>query len=121
MANIEPFPVVVHPFPARGRRVSAYESGNTSAKNALVFVAGLGDGPHTTPYIWTIAKHLQNVRSDLNYSVFEVRIRSSFIGFGTASLQQDVEDISGLVKYLRKLGKEKIILMGHSTGCQVCV
>jgi pimeloyl-ACP methyl ester carboxylesterase len=30
-----------------------------------------------------------------------------------------VEDISALVKYLRSIGKQKIVLFGHSTGCQV--
>ena len=41
-------------------------------------------------------------------------------GFGTSSLAEDVEDISALVEYLRSIGKKKIILHGHSTGCQVC-
>lgn len=118
-ATVEPFPVTVHPFPSPKRGGShAYELGNTSAKNAVVFIGGLTDGPHTTPYIRTVAKHLEN-SSSLDYSVFEIRMRSSFIGFGTSSLANDVEDISALVKYLRGRGKEKIVLFGHSTGCQV--
>ncbi|KFH41779.1 hypothetical protein ACRE_075000 [Hapsidospora chrysogenum ATCC 11550] len=120
-ATGEPFPVTVHPFPSPKRGGShAYELGNTSAKNAVVFIGGLTDGPHTTPYIRTVAKHLEN-SSSLDYSVFEIRMRSSFIGFGTSSLANDVEDISALVKYLRGRGKERIVLFGHSTGCQDCM
>lgn len=120
MANtpVEPFSVTVHPFPSRTRKNCAYEMGNTSARNALVFIGGLKDGPHTTPYIWTVAKRLEEA-TQLGYSVFEIRMRSSFNGFGTSSLKKDVEDISSLVSYLRGRGKDKIVLMGHSTGCQV--
>lgn len=114
----EPFPVVVHPFPSRTRKNCAYELGDPVSPNAIVFIGGLKDGPHTTPYIWTVAKRLQEA-GHLGYSVFEIRMRSSFTGFGTGSLKRDVEDISSLVTYLRGRGKQKIILFGHSTGCQV--
>ena len=119
MAHVEPFPVTVHPFPSPTKGNCAYELGNTAAKNAVVFIGGLTDGPHTVPYIRTVAKHLEDSNS-LDYSVFEIRMRSSFLGFGTSSLARDVEDISALIKYLRGRGKERIVLFGHSTGCQVC-
>ena len=118
MESFEPFPVMAHTFPSKTRKNCAYEMGNSSAKNALVFIGGLKDGPHTTPYIWTVARHLEQT-SSLDYSVFEIRMRSSFDGFGFSSLKNDVEDISALVKYLRNRDKDKIVLMGHSTGCQV--
>lgn len=51
--------------------------------------------------------------------MFEFRLTSSFNGFGFARLADDVADISALVKYLRSIGRQKIVLMGHSTGCQV--
>ena len=114
-----PFPVTVHPYLSAVRGACAYEQGNTSAQNAVVFIGGLGDGPHTVPYIRTLAKHLQGKASNLDYSVFEIRIRSSFIGFGTSNLTEDVQDISSLVKYLRGIGRKKIVLFGHSTGTQV--
>lgn len=43
-------------------------------------------------------------------------MRSSYTGFGFSSLANDAEDISALVTYLRELGKEKIVLLGSSTG-----
>jgi pimeloyl-ACP methyl ester carboxylesterase len=115
----EPFPVIVHPFPSKTRRSCAYELGDTKSRNAIIFIGGLTDGPHTTPYIWYVAKKLEE-STNLSYSVFEFRMRSSYRGFGSSSLSNDVEDISSLVKYLRGRGKEKIVLFGHSTGTQVC-
>jgi pimeloyl-ACP methyl ester carboxylesterase len=114
----ESFTVRVHPYPSPTRASCAYEIGDQRALNAIIFIGGLHDGPHTVPYIRTVAQALHN-KSDSRYSVFEIRMRSSFIGFGTSSLRRDVEDISALVTYLRGKGRRKIILFGHSTGCQV--
>ncbi|UNI21360.1 hypothetical protein JDV02_007356 [Purpureocillium takamizusanense] len=115
-----PFQVLVHPYHAPERGTCAYELGDPSSKNAIIFIGGLGDGPHSTPYIRVVAKHLEDAR-ELDYSVFEIRLRSSFIGYGTSSLEEDVEGISALVKYLRSIGRKKIVLFGHSTGCQDCM
>ncbi|RCI16679.1 hypothetical protein L249_2960 [Ophiocordyceps polyrhachis-furcata BCC 54312] len=115
-----PFSVLVHPYRSPTRGACAYETGNTSARNAVIFIGGLGDGPHTTPYIRTVSKRLEKA-NHLSYSVFEIRLRSAFTGFGTASLKDDIEDIAALVKHLRHLGREKIVLFGHSTGCQDCM
>ncbi|KAF4123188.1 Protein of unknown function (DUF1749) [Geosmithia morbida] len=121
MAQHNPFPVTVHPYPSPvPGSTCAYELGNTSARNAVLFIGGLGDGPHTIPYIRTVSKHLEE-SSSLDYSIFEIRIRSSFQGFGTSSLKNDVEDISALVRYLRGKGRQRIVLFGHSTGCQDCI
>lgn len=121
MSASAPFPVTVHPYPSpKVRHACAYELGPSSARNAVVFIGGLTDGPHTVPYIRTVAAKLQ-ATPGLDYSVFEIRMRSSFFGFAWSSLANDVQDISALVKYLRGLGKQKIILFGHSTGCQDCI
>lgn len=114
-----PFPVTVHPYPSKVKHACAYELGSSPARNALIFVGGLGDGPHTVPYIRAVAAKIA-ADTGLSYSVFEIRIRSSFCGFGWNNLAKDVQDISSLVKYLRGIGKEKVVLMGHSTGSQVC-
>lgn len=113
-----PFPVTVHPYTSPTPYSCAYELGSSRAQNALVFIGGLGDGPHTVPYIRTIAKQLEFTKK-LSYSVFELRMTSSFSAFGYSRLSDDVKDISALVRYLRGIGKRKIVLMGHSTGCQV--
>ncbi|KAI1393762.1 DUF1749-domain-containing protein [Hypoxylon trugodes] len=118
----ETFTVTVHPlsFPFPVPHSSAYEIGLADAKNALVFIGGLGDGPHTVPYPRAIAKRLE-AEPELSYSVFEFRMTSAFSGFGFASLKDDVDEISAFVKYLRGIGKQRIVLMGHSTGSQDCM
>ncbi|KAK5988917.1 UPF0613 protein PB24D3.06c [Cladobotryum mycophilum] len=120
MNNTGPFPVLAHPYRSPTRGSCAYEIGNTSSKNAVIFIGGLKDGPHTTPYILTVSRELEK-DTELSYSIFEIRMRSSFEGFGITSLEDDVHDISALVKYLRSIGREKIVLFGHSTGCQDCM
>lgn len=118
MASSQTFPTVVHPFESPTPHARAYETGLKDAKNALVFIGGLGDGPHTVPYPRAIGKHLESF-PELSYSVFEFTMRSSFLGFGFSRLANDVEDISALVRYLKSIGKQRVVLIGHSTGCQV--
>ncbi|KAH9884574.1 hypothetical protein F4778DRAFT_774588 [Xylariomycetidae sp. FL2044] len=118
--RLTPFPTTVHHFQSPTPHACAYEIGISDAKNALVFIGGLGDGPHTVFYPRAIAQHLE-AQPELGYSVFEFRLKSSFMGFGFARLADDVADISSLVKYLRGIGKQKIVLMGHSTGSQDCM
>ncbi|KAL0943606.1 uncharacterized protein CTRU02_201493 [Colletotrichum truncatum] len=117
MASASPFPVIVHQIPSDTPNLVAYERGHSSAKNALVFIGGLTEGPHTNAAIGVIADKLEGS----GFGVWELRMRSSFTGFGFSKLSNDVEDISALVDYLRKLHKEKIVLFGTSTGCQDCL
>lgn len=120
MAPSGPFSTIVHPFESKCRGSAAYEIGLPSARNAIVFIGGLTDGPHTIPYTRLLAQRLEEAE-ELGYSVIEFRMRSSFIGFGISNLSNDVEDISALVRYLRGIGKEKIVIFGSSTGCQVYI
>lgn len=109
-----PFPVTVHPFPSPTPDSCAYERGSSSARNALVFIGGMTAGPQTTDLTY-LAKMLES-SDTLDFSLWEFRMRSSYSGFGYSSLANDVEDTAALVKYLRSIGKEKIVLMGSSTG-----
>lgn len=111
----KPFTVTVHPFTSPTPFSCAYERGNTSARNALVYLGGLTTGPHTIPQIDSLVGALQE-NEDLSYSFWEVRMRSSYTGFGYSSLANDAEDIAALVTYLKTLGKERIVLLGSSTG-----
>ena len=87
-------------------------------KNALVFIGGLGDGPHTVPAIRAVAGLMGEQLPE--WSVFEVRLNSSFGQWGFSSLREDVLEIGEVVGYLRRrLGRSRVVLMGHSTGCQV--
>jgi pimeloyl-ACP methyl ester carboxylesterase len=115
-----PYIVTVHALDSP-HKLCAYEHGDGSnrlAVDAVVFIGGLGDGPHSIPYVGTLAGHLKSQSS--SYSIFELRLRSSFTAFGYSSLDEDVADMAVLIRYLREdLGRKKVVIVGHSTGCQV--
>ncbi|KAH7083993.1 hypothetical protein FB567DRAFT_96113 [Paraphoma chrysanthemicola] len=112
-----PFNVTVHPFSSPTPSSCAYERGPTSSRNALVYISGLTSGPHTTPQVEPLIRALEAAR-DLDYSFWEFRMRSSYTGFGYSSIANDVDDTAALVEYLKGLGKQKVVLVGSSTGCQ---
>ncbi|KAK0614498.1 hypothetical protein B0T14DRAFT_528602 [Immersiella caudata] len=114
-----PYPVTVHPFPSATRWSCAYERGDPSSRNAFVYIGGLTGGPQSIDL--TAIDSAFRTSPKLSYSIWEFRMRSSYTGFGFSSLSNDANDIASFVKYLRSLGKEKIVLMGHSTGCQDCI
>lgn len=90
--------------------------------NVIIFVGGLGDGLLTVPYVPRLAQRVGNLTSkDGKWTVVQALISSSYIGWGTGSLERDAFEISQLVKYLRSEAggsKKKIVLMGHLTGSQ---
>jgi hypothetical protein len=119
-----PYPVLVHPYPGPTPGSRAYErlppldssAARAQPKNALIFIGGITDGPHGAPFLGPLVAGLQKEGS---WSLFEPRIASAFSGWGFGSLADDVRDLAALVAYLRKIRKEKIVLMGHSTGSNV--
>jgi pimeloyl-ACP methyl ester carboxylesterase len=114
--------VIVHPYPSPTSNTSnLYEYPSSSSpsqkENALVLIPGLGDSPHGIPYTYPLASHL----SSTSWSVFTAETRSAHTGWGSGSLSRDVDDLRAIVGFLRRKGTKKIVLMGHSTGCQDCV
>ncbi|KAF9692961.1 hypothetical protein EKO04_009277 [Ascochyta lentis] len=88
--------------------------GGQAGGNTLVWIGGLGDGLVTVGYPATIAKSL-----NASWSIAEVLLSSSYRGWGTSSLQKDAREIAECVAYFRALRPQgRIVLMGHSTGCQ---
>ena len=80
-----------------------------------MFIGGLGDGLLTTGY----TSHLGKRCGSPKYSFVEVLLSSSYAGWGTSDLGQDVRELSQCVEYFRQLRpRGKIVFMGHSTGCQ---
>jgi Protein of unknown function (DUF1749) len=67
-----------------------------------------------TPYIPLLSSELEN----RNWSLCQLHMRSSYLGFGTGSLERDYEDISACISYIVSIGKRLVVLMGHSTGSQ---
>ena len=84
-----------------------------SHEDILIFVGGLSDGLLTVPYTPLLVQSLQR------FSVVEILLSSSYSGFGTSDLEQDTRELAQCATYFSELRpKAKIVLMGHSTGCQ---
>ncbi|CAH2352628.1 putative fusarinine C esterase Sidjp [[Candida] railenensis] len=99
-------------------RLTAFEFGNTNAKNVVLFVGGLGDGLLTVPYVARLAGAIQ-AETNGNWTLVQALISASYSGWGTSSLSKDTKELQQLILYLKNDCKfEKVILMGHSTGCQ---
>ncbi|ORX89052.1 DUF1749-domain-containing protein [Basidiobolus meristosporus CBS 931.73] len=96
-------------------RLVGFESGDASSPGCVVFIAGLTDGFHAVPYLPV----LNDTVNRLGYSLVQVLLSSSYHGYGVSSLSKDASEIDELIEYLvNKKGKKKIVLLGHSTGCQ---
>ena len=67
-----------------------------------------------TPYLGRLSSELHNIK----WSFCQLHMRSSYMGFGTGSLRRNFEDLCAAVTYLKSIGKQQVVLMGHSTGSQ---
>lgn len=88
-----------------------YFDTNILCKKSILFIGGLTDGLLALNY-------LNNIINLPNYSLIQVNLRSSYLQFGTSSIENDVEDLSYILEDLHEK-KDTIYLMGHSTGCQI--
>jgi pimeloyl-ACP methyl ester carboxylesterase len=87
---------------------------NPTNVNTLLWIGGLGDGVLTVRYPKAIAASLPS-----NWVLAEVLLSSSYKGWATGSLKRDARELGDCVKYFKQLRPDaKIVLMGHSTGCQ---
>ncbi|KAF1927724.1 DUF1749-domain-containing protein [Didymella exigua CBS 183.55] len=94
--------------------VGLHSATNDAETNTLLWIGGLGDGLLTVQYPSTIAAALGRT-----WCIAEVLLSSSYRGWGTSSLQRDAREIALCVGYFQNLRPQgKVVLMGHSTGCQ---
>jgi hypothetical protein len=98
--------------------------------HTLLFIGGLNDGLGTVSYVADIVAALEGTE----WSLFSPILSSSYAGWGMGGLQQDVREIAACVEYIRGYKRQrqrqrrsasasdccetKIVVMGHSTGCQ---
>jgi pimeloyl-ACP methyl ester carboxylesterase len=88
-----------------------------SHPNVCILIGGLTDGPLSLPYTNKLAEKLDQ----LNFSLALPVLRSSYAGYGISSLSEDSEDLCNLISTLQLKEEGKVILLGHSTGCQSAV
>lgn len=90
-------------------------SSGTLCSNALILVPGLTDGFMSLNY----TEYLSEKLIDINFSLVQVNLSSSFYQFGISSLQNDCIELTHLVKYIKtEYNFQKIVLLGSSTGTQ---
>ncbi|KAI9721137.1 MAG: hypothetical protein M1828_005243 [Chrysothrix sp. TS-e1954] len=113
-------------YAAAAAAVSQKKDPVPQATNFILFIAGLGDSLLTVTYPALLASLLPR-----GWAIIEVSQSSAGTGWTLSSLQQDADELARAVAYFRELGhsrlgddkaaqrQTKLILMGHSTGCQV--
>lgn len=95
--------------------------------NTVIFIGGLYDSFISVPYVHMLATYIHQCP---DWSLVEIQLSSSGLGWGTGDLNRDVEEIAKAVGYIRNRFSEtrvqataagraaKVVLMGHSTGSQ---
>lgn len=95
----------------------AFEFEPLAYKKVVIMIGGMTDGLLTVPFV----DRMGPVLNKSGYGLIQIQLTSSFRGYGTTTLDNDIDEIENLVKYLKSQeggSRDKIILMGHSTGSQ---
>lgn len=97
-------------------RLCAFHSGSLQSNKIVIFVGGLTEGFMSLPWLPTFSQQLEQ----LELSLVQALLTSSYRGFGITSLKQDAQELNQLLASLREDSQQSLqfILMGHSTGCQ---
>ena len=106
-------PGILHSY---SKSLTAFEHASPipSPPNLILFLGGLGDGPLGVRYPASLAASLPP-----SWSLAEVLLSSAFDGWGTGSLSRDATELGKCIAYFRaQRPGGKIVVMGHSTGCQ---
>ncbi|KAF8477509.1 hypothetical protein BDZ91DRAFT_709372 [Kalaharituber pfeilii] len=127
-AELNSCPGILHEY---ATRLTAFEhlpgidttstTADTQSLNTLLFVGGLGDYILSPAYVHQsiVPAIYGDKKLRQQWRVVEVAITSSGKGWGTGSVKRDAEELALCVKFFKELRPNgKIVLMGHSTGCQ---
>lgn len=85
--------------------------------NTLVWVGGMFDTLGSVTYPFEIAQSL-----GMEWSLVTCSLGSAGMSWGVKSIGTDAEDMAKIIAYLKERRPGgKIVIMGHSTGCQDCM
>lgn len=95
-----------------------YFETNGHHPNKLIFLSGLTDTIGVVPYLPRLANALDKIQ----FSLVQPVKGSDLGGFGTSSLEGDAQETAQLIEHLSTRAQHprrgKLVVMGHSTGCQ---
>eukprot|EP01012_Entosiphon_sulcatum_P003538 TRINITY_DN1115_c0_g1_i1.p1 TRINITY_DN1115_c0_g1~~TRINITY_DN1115_c0_g1_i1.p1 ORF type:complete len:330 (+),score=79.36 TRINITY_DN1115_c0_g1_i1:186-1175(+) len=95
------------------RKLSAFRVGNS--RRCLILIGGQADGFFSLSYTEALTQQLV----DGGWSVVQAMFTSWYAGYGSATLENDNEDLDQLVHHLvTKDGMTEIALLGYHTGAQ---
>ncbi|PJF17113.1 hypothetical protein PSACC_03062 [Paramicrosporidium saccamoebae] len=95
-------------------RLVAFESGPRDSGTCVVVIGGMTDGLLSLSFVPLLSQKCV----EAGYSIVQVILSSSYTAYGLSSLQQDSEEMAALLDHPRMQQKSRILLLGHSTGCQ---
>jgi len=82
----------------------------------VVLLSGLTEGLLALPYAPLLAERC----ASLSLELVQAQLRSSYDGWGRAGLDGDAAEVAALVAWLgRERRSRGVVLVGHSTGCQI--
>ncbi|SMR55361.1 unnamed protein product [Zymoseptoria tritici ST99CH_3D1] len=85
--------------------------------DTVLWVGGMYDTLHATLYPFSIAQALGPT-----WTLVTASLGSAGLGWGVGSIERDAKDMSKIITYLKERRPGgKIVIMGHSTGCQDCM
>ncbi|KAF8444221.1 hypothetical protein BGX38DRAFT_1271754 [Terfezia claveryi] len=92
----------------------------TEELNTILFIGGLGADILSPHYMHKrVVPSIYGDEGLAGWRAAEVAISSSARGWGTGSVERDAEELAKCVYYYKAIRPNgKIIMMGHSTGCQ---
>ena len=97
-----------------GQRYCYVKSGSNDDK-FVIFIPGLTDGLLAVKYL----NELQIALNKIGWSLIQFIYASSYNGYGTSSIDNDIKHIKLLIHHLiDKCDTKSFILLGFSTGCQ---
>jgi pimeloyl-ACP methyl ester carboxylesterase len=110
---------VSHPrTPAEGDAGADASTAAATPTLHAVLLSGLTEGLLALPYAPNLAERCSTMSPTV--ALVQAQLRSSYDGWGRASLNGDADELLMLLQWLRKQqGSLGVVLVGHSTGCQI--
>jgi hypothetical protein len=95
--------------------IESWSRSSACPTSAVIVLGGLTDGPLALPYTKQLLVALNS--DGRSCCVVQPILSSSYLGYGSSSIEQDCQELDCLVNHLvnhRK--KQRVVLLGHSTG-----